>query len=117
MVSLSRRPWNRLLNHDLADVVGDLVVLDVVAVLSADYHAGNALDRSVGPVLDRHLALAIGPQVFEGAVLAYLSEAAGDVVSVLDRRRHQLGRLLTGVAEHHALVPRTADVHAPGNVG
>ena len=48
---------------------------------------------------------------------ARLGELAGERVRELDRHRHQLGRLVAGVAEHHALVAGAAGVHALGDVG
>src|SRR4028118_739987 len=63
-----------------------------------DAHGGVAL------VAHRHLALAVGPQVVELAHLAHLREAAGEGVGERYWQGHQLGRLLAGVAEHHALV-------------
>ena len=82
-----------------------------------------AFDAGLGPLavlggdkdlLDRHrrvafvaygdLALAVGPEVVDSAALADLRETAGQGVGERDGERHQLLRLLAGVAEHHALV-------------
>ena len=52
----------------------------------------------------RDLALGVGAQVRHAAVLAQLRLALDQAVRVVDRRRHQLGRLVAGVAEHQALV-------------
>jgi hypothetical protein len=60
---------------------------------------GLAVDVAHG-----HLALRIGPQVRHAAVLPQLRLALDEAVRVVNRRRHQIGRLVAGVAEHQALV-------------
>ena len=55
-------------------------------------------------VLERHLRLAVGAQVRHLAGLAHGGEALGQAVGGPDRQRHQVGRLVAGVAEHHPLV-------------
>ena len=67
------------------------------------------LDRALVAVLvdlvaHRHLRLAVGPQIRQHVGLAHLREPVRDPVRELDRQRHQLGRLVGGVAEHHPLV-------------
>ena len=67
------------------------------------------LDRALVAVLvdlvaHRHLRLAVGPQVRQHVGLAHLGQPMGDPVRELNRQRHQLGRLVRGVAEHHPLV-------------
>ena len=71
----------------------------------------HALDRdralravAVDLVADRHLRLAVGPQVRQHVRLAHLGEPLGDAVRQHDRQRHQLARLVRRVAEHHPLV-------------
>ena len=63
-------------------------------------------DGAVALVAHRDLALAVGPEVVQLAVLAHLGEALGEPVGQADRQRHQLVGLLAGEAEHHALVAR-----------
>ena len=58
----------------------------------------------VGVVLDRDLALAVGPEERQRAVAAHLGQAARDAVRERDRQRHQLIRLVGREAEHHSLV-------------
>ena len=53
-----------------------------------------------------HLGLAVGAQKRHGAVLAHLGQALGQAVGQIHRHRHERGRLVAGVAEHHALVAR-----------
>ena len=65
---------------------------------------GVQADGLVAVVLDGDLGLAVGAQVRDGPVLADLGQAAGEPVRQVDRQRHQLGRLVAGVAEHQALV-------------
>ena len=76
-------------------------------------------DGAVAVVLHRHLALAVGAQIVHLAALAHLGQPAGQLVGQADGQGHQLGGLVAGVAEHHALVARAADlvVGAEGDVG
>ena len=80
-----------------------LLLADVGAVLAGNDHRVDAHGLAV-VVLHGDLALAVRAQVVQRAVLAH---------------RHQLGRLIAGVAEHHALVARTGHVvvGAQRNVG
>ncbi len=95
--------------HDLRDVGGR----QARRVLGRQDDRGGAHRHAV-LVLDRDLALGVGLQPLVAAV-ADLSQALQDVVAVLQGRRHQLGRLVRGVAEHDALVAR-ALVLVPGGV-
>jgi hypothetical protein len=72
-------------------------------VLSAHHHRLDAL-RLIVLVLDRHLALAVGPEEVDLASAAYAGEISHQIVRVHDRGRHQLGRFVAGVAEHQTLV-------------
>ena len=67
-------------------------------------------DRLVADVLDRHLGLAVRPDVGDFTVLADLGQPPGQPVRERDRQRHQLGRLLARVAEHQPLVTGTLPV-------
>ncbi len=60
--------------------------------------------RRVAVVLDRHLALAVGTQPIDFAVLAGLGQSIENAVRQGDRQRHQFGSVVAGVAEHQALV-------------
>ena len=84
-------------------------------VLGGDHHGVDARHLAV-PVLDAHLGLAVGTQEVEAAA-AGAGQLAGEVVRVLDGRRHQLGRLVAGVAEHHPLVAGAAGVDPLPDVG
>jgi hypothetical protein len=57
-------------------------------------------------VLHRHLRLRIGAEPGELAAAPYFGLALDQAVREVDRHRHQLGRLVAGVAEHQALVAR-----------
>src|SRR5206468_11554126 len=50
------------------------------------------------------LALAVGAEPGDRAVLAQLGDPVDDPVRQRDRHRHQLGGLVRGVAEHQPLV-------------
>ncbi len=91
------------LDHLLEDVLAHGLDGNEAAVLGGDDDGVHA-HRPVALVLDRDLALAVGPQVVDEALAADLRQAAGQLVRQHDRQRHQLGRLAAGVAEHQALV-------------
>ncbi len=57
-------------------------------------------------VAHRDLALGVRCQLLLLAGMAGVGEVLEDLVGVIDRRRHQLRRLLAGIAEHDALVAR-----------
>ena len=81
-----------------------------------DDHGVDARRLAVLVVLHRHLALAVGAQVGQLAALAHRGQLAAQLVRQRDGRGHQLGGLVAGVAEHHALVAGAARIHALGNV-
>ena len=60
--------------------------------------------RVLRVVLDGDLGLAVGAEVLQRAVLAYGGELLGEALGDHDRQRHQLRRVVTGVAEHQPLV-------------
>ena len=90
---------------DVLDQIGAQLLLDVDArgVLGRDQHGVDAHRYAVF-VDDRHLRLAVGAQVADGADAAHLGQALGHAVGQPDRQRHEVGRLVAGVAEHHPLV-------------
>ena len=102
--------------HGLDDVLEDvgvqLVVADGLGVLAGDDDGVDAGGLAVLVVLDRDLALAVGAQIRQLAGLAHRGELAGELVGQRDGSRHQLGGLVGGVAEHHALVAGAAGVDA-----
>mmetsp|Transcript_19833 Transcript_19833/g.58928 ORF Transcript_19833/g.58928 Transcript_19833/m.58928 type:complete len:436 (-) Transcript_19833:199-1506(-) len=101
------------LDHVLHEVGADLLVSHVRAVLRGDEDGVHALwDHSawalgVALVLDRDLGLAVGAQPRARAILADLGQAEAQLGRQHVRQRHQLGRLIRGVAEHVALVAGT----------
>ena len=60
--------------------------------------------RLVTFVLDRDLALRVGTQPLEHALLAQLGLLFDEAVRVVDRERHQVRRFIAREAEHQALV-------------
>ncbi len=103
--------------QDRAQNVVDQVGLDqrlgveAVAVLGRDQDTldldGALVAMLVHLVAHGHLGLAVGPQVRQHVGPAHLGQPVGDPVRELNRQRHQLGRLVGGVAEHHPLVAGT----------
>ena len=111
---------NDLVDDLFVDGVAQLVGCDAVVVLGGDDHRAD-LVRPAVLVLDRHLALAVGAQPRQPAP-ARVGEAPGQLVRERDGQRHQLRRLVAGVAEHHPLVARAlllagAGVDAHGDLG
>ena len=90
---------------DVLDQVGAqlLVEVDAAGVLGRDQHGVDA-DRLAVLVDDRHLRLAVGAQVRHGAGPTHLGQPLGEPVRQPDRQRHEIRRLVAGVAEHHSLV-------------
>ena len=76
---------------------------DLRAVLGGDHHGVDPPGLAV-LVLDRDLALAVGPQPGEPSGLAELRQPDRQLVGQLDRHGHQIRRLVAGKAEHQALV-------------
>ena len=83
--------------------------VDARVVLGGDQH-GLEGDRAAVLVGHRDLGLAVGAQVGQGADPAHLGQALRQPVGQPDGERHQVGRLVAGVAEHHPLVAGTLGV-------
>src|SRR5215471_16769161 len=81
------------------------------------YDDGVDPDRFSVSVLDRDLGLAVGPEIIHQPLLANVSQPPRQLVSVCDRHRHQLGRLVAGESEHHPLVAGPAYVDSHSYVG
>ena len=86
-----------------------VVVVVAVLVLGGDEHRVDG-DRSAVFVGDRHLGLAVGPQIGHLAGAANLGEPHRESVRQPDRQRHEVVVVVAGVAEHHALVARAERV-------
>jgi hypothetical protein len=85
-------------------------------------HDRSHIDGLAAFVAHGQLAFRVRAQRRLLARFAHLGEAAEDRMGILDRRRHQVGRLVHGVAEHDALVARAfvlvvGGVHALGDMG
>ena len=100
----------------LRDVGAQLVGLDLVVVLRREHHVLDAAGLAVIAIADGHLDLAVRPQVAQGLVAADVGQLAGESMRQRDRKRHELGRLIAGEAEHHPRVAGAADVDAVGDV-
>ena len=88
-------------------------------MLAGDDHGVHAHGLVVLVVLHGHLAFAVRAQVIHLAALAHLSQALCQLVGKADGHGHQLGGLITGITEHHALIACTAHliVGAQCNIG
>jgi len=114
-----------LLHHFLDDETLDGPVLHVGGVLRGHHDVGDARRLAVD-ILHRDLALGVRAQPFDRAGLANAGQFAPQLMGEHDRRRHQFGGFLRGVAKHQALVARPllggpfsfggAGIHALRNV-
>lgn len=89
-------------NHILAD----LIQLCLGAVLGGQNHRIHPDRLVVLIVLHRHLGFAVGTEVIHLPLLADLGEALGHFMGQGNGQGHALRGLVTGVAKHHALIPR-----------
>ena len=85
------------------DLSAQLLGGDFLGMLRG-HHDLLYVDGLVIDVADRDLGLAVGAQVGHGAVLAHCSQLLGHALCQVDGHGHERGRLVAGVAEHHALV-------------
>src|SRR5436190_16234543 len=91
------------LNDLVDDVVVELRLRNVRRVLCA--HDDRIDPQSpIAIVFDRHLALAIRPQPIDLALLTDAGQPIEDSMGQCNRQRHQLGRFVTGIAKHQALI-------------
>jgi hypothetical protein len=90
-------------DHLVGDVALDFQVRRFRQVLRRDDDRIHPHRLAEG-IFNRHLALAVRKEVPDLPILADLGEPAGDLVGERDGKRHQLWRLVAGVANHHALV-------------
>src|SRR5581483_3663950 len=111
----------QLLRQDRLDHVCDQIRLEQrldvepVAMLRRDEYALD-LHRAAATLLvflvaHRHLRLPVRTQVREDLRLAHLAQPLREPVREHDRQRHELVRLVRGVAEHHPLVAGADAVH------
>ncbi len=61
-----------------------------------------------------HLGLTVRAQVVKDLGLTHGREPLGETVSEVDRHRHQLGCLVAGITEHHALVTSADEIERVG---
>ena len=96
---------------DVLAQVGEQQRLDVDTrrVLRGDEHGVDG-DGTARLVDDAHLGLAVGPEIGQDADAPDLGQALGEAVRHPDRQRHEVGRLVAGVPEHHPLVTGTLGV-------
>ena len=96
--------WQHLLDDLLDAELLDFGVLNAGGMLGGDHHVDDAGGLAIH-ILHGDLALGVGAQPLGGlACLADLGQLAAQAVSVHDRRWHQLGRFVAGIAKHQALV-------------
>ena len=76
-------------------------------MLRAEHDGVHAHGVILLVIFDGDLRLAVGAQIVHQLLLAHGGQALGQLVRERDRQRHELRRLVAGVAEHHALIART----------
>ena len=114
--SSSRFGGHDRLDDVLQNVGAQLLVGDGLGVLGRDDHRVDANGLVVLVVLDRDLALAVGAEVGQLAVLAHFGELLVSLCASEIGVGISSGVLVGGIAEHHALVAGAAGVHAHGDV-
>ena len=72
-------------------------------MLAGDHHGVHPHRLAVG-VFHRHLGFSVGTEIGEDSLLAYRREPFCHLMGKRNGQRHQLRGLVTGVAEHHALI-------------
>jgi len=86
-------------------------------VLSGEHDVVDPKGLAIRAVANRDLDLAIGPQIAERLASSDLGQPPRQPVRKGDRERHELGRLVAGVAKHHSGVTGAAHVDALSDVG
>ena len=111
-------------DEDGFHILADAGLVHVRVVLRGEHERVDAPGCVVVVVFDGELALGVGPQVGHrrGVLAADARELDQDHVGERQRERHELGRLVAGVAEHHTLVAGAlvflgGAVYALGDVG
>ena len=92
------------LNDQLDHILADLLQLHLGAVLGGDNHGVHAAGLAALIVLHGDLGLSIGTEIVHQTLLTHVGETLCHLVGQGDSQRHQLGGLLAGIAEHHALI-------------
>ena len=82
---------------------GHLRVRDLRAVLRGDDHGVDG-NRLAVEVAHGKLGLGVGPQPRQTTVAAHFRLALHDAMRVIDGKRHELRRVVAGIAEHEPLV-------------
>src|SRR5262245_32060120 len=98
--------------NDLKDVLRGQILMKV---LVRHDDLGDVGGLAVA-VLYRHLALGVGAELDRLALAsaAGLAQGLEDVMGIVDRRRHELRRLVAGIAEHDSLIARANVLVAQG---
>ena len=105
---LGQHVFRQHLLDDLLDAeLFNVRVSRAIGVLGGDHNVDDA-SRAAIDILDGDLRLGIRTEPFrELASLADAGQFATEAVRIHDWRRHQLGRLIAGIAKHDSLVTGT----------
>ena len=99
------------------DVLEDLLLGDLLAVLHAHEDGVDAAGTALAVVFDGDLGLAVRASPAQRAIAPEDRQPAGELMGHLNRRGHQLGRLVAREAEHHSLVAGAAVIDTLRDVG
>ena len=110
-----------VIQHRLKNVLGHLLLERALlfvpgAVVLGGKHDRMDAHRPTALVFHRHLRLGVRPQSSDQPFAPRVDLLLHDAMRQVNRQRHQLRRLPTGEAEHHALIARPIAIHAHGDV-
>src|SRR5216683_3645938 len=108
--------WDHGIDDVLADVRAQLLGGDLFVMLGGENDGVDHRRLASVPVADRHLDLAVGPEVVESLRPAHLGQPPRQPMGIGDRQRHQLWRLVASETEHHAGVAGAPDIDSLSDV-
>ena len=95
------------LDDEVYHIVSYLLKLCLGSMLGREDNGVNSHRLACIVILDGDLSFAVRTQVIDKALLSDIGKALCDLVRQADGKWHELGGLVAGVAEHHALVARS----------
>ena len=104
---VAKQDWRDYFGHDPLHIgvkLGFLVTFIIAGgMLGADHH-GRRSDWQAAFITQRHLALGIRFQKRRCARMPISRHPLQDLVAVIERRRHQIGGFIGGIAKHDPLI-------------
>ena len=90
-------------NHHSKHVLSDPFLIDRFVMLTGDHDRFDPFDMAVR-IFHGHLRFSVRPQIRQLLRFPQLRNLLGQLIRQHDRQRHQLWRLLAGIAEHQSLI-------------